>query len=411
MNEELTKQLQRFLNQGRVATHEDLKEHLDFFIKLVKEVKSQLESKIKEGDNDKEDKISSLIKSLYTSEANITKLVDSVKSENKKELDSLFIKFKTEIERLESSIPEIPEREEIDNSEIDEKIENLSLKLNKLEKKNNNESSLFNESFNQSIEDLNKKLELLKTELDNKSISRPLIGKTTLKILDNGTEVSSNAVELNFTNATSITTTGVSRRRVNIETGGSGGGSSVPIFPTSGAINSSNTAFVFSTEPDVIFANGTPLTLKSATNLYGFSWNSGTSTATLDTAPSTGTVVFAFSPVTSSDRDPGVITVADATSITPSTALYRIVHQTNTQSAGTLTINADSSTPADGRAFLLRIKSTNVQTLSFNAQYIGGTTALPTATTGSGNVDYFSFIYYASTSKYHYLGPALNYLG
>jgi len=190
--------------------------------------------------------------------------------------------------------------------------------------------------------------------------------------------------------------------------GGGSGGSSVPIYPTSGAINSSNTVYGFATEPDVIFANGTPLTQKTGSNTFGFTWNSGTNQATLDVEPTTGTVVFAFSPVTSSDRDPGVLTVATGTSITPSTDLYRIVHQTNTQVAGTLTINADSSTPADGRAFTLRIDSTNIQTFSWNAQYVGGTIALPTATSGSGKVDYYSFIYYATDSKYHFTGSALN---
>lgn len=190
-----------------------------------------------------------------------------------------------------------------------------------------------------------------------------------------------------------------------LETNGGNGstGAATPIAPTSGAINGSNTAFVFATEVKVIVANGVAIRQN-----YGFTWNSSTSTATLDTAPATGTDVFGYSPVTATGRDPGVLTVSDGTSITPSTALYRIVHQTNTQTAGTLTINADSDTPADGRAFTLRIDSTNVQTFSWNGQYVGGANPLPTATSGSGKVDYYSFIYYATDSKYHFVGSALN---
>lgn len=183
--------------------------------------------------------------------------------------------------------------------------------------------------------------------------------------------------------------------------GSGSGGSSPPISPTSGAINGSNTSYVFSTEPDVIVADNASYRLN-----FGFTWNSGTNTATLSVAPTYD--IYAYAPVTSSDRDPGVLTVADATSITPSTDLYKIIHQTNTQAAGTLTINADSGTPVDGRGFTLRIESTNAQSLSFNAQYVGGTNPLPTTTSGSGKVDYYSFIYYAADGKYHFTGSALN---
>lgn len=104
-----------------------------------------------------------------------------------------------------------------------------------------------------------------------------------------------------------------------------------------------------------------------------------------------------------------VTTASDATSITPNTDNCDITYQANTQAAGTLTINADSGTPTNWQSWLLKIKSTNVQTFSWNAVFAGGTNALPTASSGSSKIDYFSFIYDTVNSKWHYTGSALNF--
>jgi hypothetical protein len=104
-----------------------------------------------------------------------------------------------------------------------------------------------------------------------------------------------------------------------------------------------------------------------------------------------------------------VTTAADATSITPNTDNADITYQANTQAAGTLTINADAGTPTNGQPWLLKIKSTNAQTFSWNADYVGGTNALPTATSGGSNIDYFAFIYDTVDSVWHYTGGALNF--
>jgi hypothetical protein len=92
-----------------------------------------------------------------------------------------------------------------------------------------------------------------------------------------------------------------------------------------------------------------------------------------------------------------VVTAADATSITPNSDSADVTYQLNTQSTGTLTINADGG------------KSTNVQTFAWNAIFAGGTNALPTASTGGGKIDYYSFIYDSVTPKWHFTGQALNF--
>ena len=86
-----------------------------------------------------------------------------------------------------------------------------------------------------------------------------------------------------------------------------------------------------------------------------------------------------------------------------------MIYQVNTQALGTLTINADAGTPTEGQSLLIIIKSTNVQTFSWNAQFVGGTTALPTATSGATKRDKYAFMYSTVSSKWEYSGSALGY--
>ena len=96
------------------------------------------------------------------------------------------------------------------------------------------------------------------------------------------------------------------------------------------------------------------------------------------------------------------VTVASGVSITPNADTSSVVTQLNTATAGTLTINAPTGTPIDCQCLTLRVKSTNIQTLSWNAVYEGSTDqALPSATSGSGKYDYAEFIYNSDVSKWH----------
>lgn len=96
-----------------------------------------------------------------------------------------------------------------------------------------------------------------------------------------------------------------------------------------------------------------------------------------------------------------VVALADATSFTLSADTADMNTQANTQTAGTLTANVPSGTPTDGQQLIFRIKSTNVQTYSWNAIFRGSTTtALPTASTGTSKTDYLGFIYNGADSKW-----------
>lgn len=103
-----------------------------------------------------------------------------------------------------------------------------------------------------------------------------------------------------------------------------------------------------------------------------------------------------------------VTTAADATSITPNTDTADWTQQTNTQAAGTLTINADGGTPTNKQAWGLEIKSTNVQTFAWNAVFVGGTNQLPAASTGGSKIDFYTFVYSTTNSRWIFTGSQTN---
>jgi hypothetical protein len=96
-----------------------------------------------------------------------------------------------------------------------------------------------------------------------------------------------------------------------------------------------------------------------------------------------------------------VVVVSDATSITINGDTTDIATQANTQSAGTLTINAPTGTPFNGQKVILRLLSTNVQTFSWNAAFAGSTDVpLPTTSTGTSKYDYMGFVYNSTAAKW-----------
>lgn len=96
-----------------------------------------------------------------------------------------------------------------------------------------------------------------------------------------------------------------------------------------------------------------------------------------------------------------VVSLADGASITPNVDTSDEVTHVNTQALGTLTVNAPTGTPTDGQRLVMRIKSTEAHTLSFNAIYRGSTDlALPGVLSGGGLTDYLAWIYHSADSKW-----------
>jgi hypothetical protein len=99
------------------------------------------------------------------------------------------------------------------------------------------------------------------------------------------------------------------------------------------------------------------------------------------------------------------ISLASGTSITPS-CLAEDNYSNITVTAGTLAVNAPTGVPVEGQRLTLHLKCTNVQTYSWNAAYVGGTTALPTSSTGSSKGDWIAFRYDSFNSKWDYVAIA-----
>jgi hypothetical protein len=100
------------------------------------------------------------------------------------------------------------------------------------------------------------------------------------------------------------------------------------------------------------------------------------------------------------------LSIATGTSLTPN-CVYSINNTTNTQSVGTLTVNAPTGcTAVEGQSLKIHIKSTNVQTYSWNAAFVGGTTSLPTASSGASKGDWIGFLYDSINAKWDYVAVA-----
>lgn len=105
-----------------------------------------------------------------------------------------------------------------------------------------------------------------------------------------------------------------------------------------------------------------------------------------------------------------VVALADATSITVNADTTDLATQANTQVAGTLTINAPTGTIVNGQKFILRIRSTNVQTFSWNAVFAGSTDiALPLTTSGSTLYDYIGFVYNSTSAKWQMIAKVFGF--
>ena len=101
---------------------------------------------------------------------------------------------------------------------------------------------------------------------------------------------------------------------------------------------------------------------------------------------------------------PRVVTIANGTSVTMNADTTDIASQTNTQSVGTLTINAVTGTLFDGQKIIFRLQSENIQTFSWNAVFVGSSDiSLPSTSTGSSKYDYMGFIYNATATKWQLL--------
>lgn len=99
-----------------------------------------------------------------------------------------------------------------------------------------------------------------------------------------------------------------------------------------------------------------------------------------------------------------VVSIPDATTITPDVNQADTFFHRNTQAAGTLTVAKPLGNPKEGQKFILKILSTNAQTFSWHSVFRGSASlSLPTATSGSGDYDYIGFVYNSVDSSWDLL--------
>lgn len=105
-------------------------------------------------------------------------------------------------------------------------------------------------------------------------------------------------------------------------------------------------------------------------------------------------------------NQPRSTVIATGTSFTPNADTSDVVYMVNTAGSDLgITINAPTGSPVEGQALLFWFKSTNAQTLTWNAVYVQSSDlAKPTATTGSSKYDYLTLRYNATSAKWHLLG-------
>jgi hypothetical protein len=103
-------------------------------------------------------------------------------------------------------------------------------------------------------------------------------------------------------------------------------------------------------------------------------------------------------------------TIADGTTVAINSDTTDLAIQVNTQAAGTLTVSAPTGSPRDGQRLMIRLTSTNVQTFSWNAIFLGSADmTLPTISSGASKEDYIGFIYDSVSVKWHIIAKSLGY--
>ncbi len=239
----------------------------------IRDLKSKLENEIANTKSENTNRIKNIDSSLNQSESRLKEVINKIQIDNLNQIKGLSEKFTNEIKRVERNIPRMPHIP--DNSLIELKINDLESKV--LDAKEQRDIK----NLTNLVEGQKQEIDLLRNEL--KSVPRggalTVGGTRPVAVFNNGVQVAGAVTEINFVNATSISTNGLSMRRVNVTTGG--GGSSGDQTP-SGTVDGVNTIFTFATAPTSISVDGQSLRATSTDGTVNWT---GTTTITLTIAP------------------------------------------------------------------------------------------------------------------------------
>lgn len=117
-----------------------------------------------------------------------------------------------------------------------------------------------------------------------------------------------------------------------------------------------------------------------------------------------------FNNYTASYHPKRVVTIPSSTTFAVNSDVADVIYMNATGSTGTLTISNDTGVSIqDAQSLIIKIKSTNVQNLSFGNNYVQGLVPIPLTTTGTSKTDFYSFFRDGVTSKWCYTAGSLGF--
>lgn len=259
-------ELSQTVGQLETKNSKDIEEVVKMFLNVVEELKNFIDNHIVEVKNEVYSNLGRSTQTFSEFEGRTRKIIDGAEGTSLskiKEISQTLISLSKEIKRIEAIIPKMPNLDQIEG------------KLSQLEKKDFGKGII--EKINKETEQTRKRFGELEGRIILNGKKATGSGSRPIRVYNNGTEVSQNVLELNFTNPSSISTTGKVGRRVNITTGGGS------IAASSGVVNGVNQTFVFLNAPNLLCVDGV---VKRKTQSDGVTANwTGTTTIVLTIAP------------------------------------------------------------------------------------------------------------------------------
>jgi len=243
------KKLEQIVNlvESDKITRTEFSQLFSNFVTVVRELKTNIESKIDNSTTENNNSIKEIAYSLSELELTIKNLVNTSERSSLTKIKDLSQSLFKEISRVESLIPETKDfTQEISN--LESMINAIPPQVPQIEETGESIVDKIN-----SIEDDSAEAKIDASHIRNlpKSVERiveRIGGASMVRVLNNGAVIGDTVTEINFTNATSVTYTGgATGRRANITTGASGsGGGSLAFQTLTGTIDGSNKTFTFS---------------------------------------------------------------------------------------------------------------------------------------------------------------------
>ena len=232
-------------------------------------------------------------------------------------------------------------------------------------------------------------------------------GSTVTVISDTGTDatiLAANSTTAGVLTAEAQTIGGVKTFASTISGSITGNAGTATTLQTARTINGTS----FDGSANITITAAAPNALTIGTGLTGTSYN-GSSAVTV-AIDSTVVTTTGSQVLTNKEIVSRVISYTDATSVTFNADTTDIATMINTQATGTFTFNAPTGTAVDGQKLMFKMKSTNVQTFSWNTAFAGSVDSpLPSASSGSSLTDYLGFIYDATSTKWHMIAKNFGY--